>query len=297
MRSSVKALPEALAARLRARGILRDDGDDGDASTSSKRAKGDDGRGATVARDGREEKKEASVAPLPSGWKQKMDEKYGKVYYYNKTLKKTQWERPVEEDTVEELVAKPAPPPPPPVKRERAGPLPPGWSVTVDPRSGKEYYFNVHTQETSWERPKDAATAVGMRRCGNCGGFGRGLVKQHGYCLNCSRMLGKPPPGMKTLEVVENRFMTKNQRERAEMQAKAAAPEEKKNPVVVVKAARAQTNDIGPSMGVITAKKAAAVPASEPKNSREPLDPMDPSSYSDAPRGGWGSGIERSRAE
>ena len=34
-----------------------------------------------------------------------------------------------------------------------------------------------------------------MKRCKGCGGFGRGVVKAHSYCLYCSRVLNKPPPG------------------------------------------------------------------------------------------------------
>eukprot|EP00976_Prorocentrum_cordatum_P046982 948946-Prorocentrum_minimum.AAC.2 len=49
--------------------------------------------------------------------------------------------------------------------------------------------------ETSWDMPADAAHKVRMKRCGGCGGFGRGLVKAHNYCLHCSRTLDKPPPG------------------------------------------------------------------------------------------------------
>jgi len=224
-----------------------------------------------------------------------MDKKYGKMYYYNKSLNKTQWERPTE-PVVEVCDAKPRPPPPPP-KKKPLGPLPPGWDAARDPASGREYYFNSHTQQTSWERPQDAATNVGMKRCSGCGGFGRGLVKEHGYCLHCSRILGKCPPGIDSLEVVENRFMTKQQKERVlAAQYRAEAREQKKPPTVVVKSASAQTsNNIGPSMGTAgQAKKVRALPAKTEDS--EPLDPMDPAAYSDAPRGNWGRGIEKSRA-
>lgn len=33
-----------------------------------------------------------------------------------------------------------------------------------------------------------------------CGGFGQGLVKAHGFCMHCSRILQKLPPGMTSFE-------------------------------------------------------------------------------------------------
>ena len=36
---------------------------------------------------------------------------------------------------------------------EIAGGLPPGWSQAVDPASGRTYYVNANTGETSWETP------------------------------------------------------------------------------------------------------------------------------------------------
>mmetsp|Transcript_2464 Transcript_2464/g.4960 ORF Transcript_2464/g.4960 Transcript_2464/m.4960 type:complete len:599 (-) Transcript_2464:2207-4003(-) len=37
--------------------------------------------------------------------------------------------------------------------------LPDGWSEVMDPTSGKAYYYNISTQETSWERPVADAVA------------------------------------------------------------------------------------------------------------------------------------------
>lgn len=273
-------IPDALRARLAKRGIeVPTDGDgDGDGTTTLiKRARGES------TSDGGEED------ALPPGWRSKVDPTYGKTYYYNKTLNKTQWERPVMEKT-----RRPPPPPPKPV-----APLPPGWTAVTDPGSGREYFYNQSTQKTSWERPKDAASAVGMKRCAGCGGFGRGLVEEHGYCLHCSRILGRPPPGVSSLDVVENKFMTRQQRERADALASKAKVEEKKPPTVSYSKPAQIEQKIGPSSQQSAPsrpsapKKVAARPP--PQQESEPLDPMDPSSYSDAPRGGWGRGIEKSR--
>ena len=32
--------------------------------------------------------------------------------------------------------------------------LPPGWTITVDPSTGSTYYYNVETEETSWDPPE-----------------------------------------------------------------------------------------------------------------------------------------------
>ena len=284
------ALPEALLARLAKRGIAvpsdgdgdgDDDDDDDDATTKRRREDEDededeDGTGTDVD------------AKLPRGWRAKVDPTYGQTYYYNKALNKTQWERPVEAEKT-----RPPPPPPPP-----ATPLPPGWRATTDPASGREYFFNPHTQRTSWERPRDGATAVGMRRCSGCGGFGRGLVKAHGYCLHCSRILGRYPPGVSSLDVVDNPFMTKQQRAKASTATGTARVETKASAVSKPASVR---RDIGPSgaqgnSNHERAPKRKAIAARAPaRKESEPLDPMDPASYSDAPRGTWGTGIDKSR--
>jgi len=48
-------------------------------------------------------------APLPPGWKSNVDPASGKTYYYNKELKKTQWERPAAERTDAAVLPPPAP--------------------------------------------------------------------------------------------------------------------------------------------------------------------------------------------
>jgi len=289
--SMSKPLPRALVERLSKRGIAvpsdeREASDASDGSDAIERA-GANAREARVTSE-----TEASTSDLPPGWKSKVDATYGRVYYYNKALNKTQWERP-------ESSERAAPPPPPRVKPAVVAPLPPGWQATIDPASGREYYFNPHTHKTSWERPKDAASAVGMKRCSGCGGFGRGLVKEHGYCMHCSRVLEMYPPGVNSLDVVENKFVTK--RERSAPPPPPVVAEKKVAEASIAKQASVR-HEIGPTThthaeSVPAAKKRAVLPprASKVKD-EEPLDPMDPAAYSDAPRGTWGTGIEKSRA-
>ena len=74
-------IPDALRARLAERGIdVPTEADrEGDGTRMSKRARG----GASTS-DAKEED------ALPPGWRAKVDPTYGKTYYYNKTLNKTQ---------------------------------------------------------------------------------------------------------------------------------------------------------------------------------------------------------------
>ena len=52
----------------------------------------------------------------------------------------------------------PPPMPPPPAGNYGQPPLPPGWQETVDPNSGKTYYYNSTTNETVWDRPTHVPT-------------------------------------------------------------------------------------------------------------------------------------------
>jgi hypothetical protein len=64
-------------------------------------------------------------SPLPAGWEALTDPS-GKPYYYNRSLKKTQWSRPTPEPEADT-----AAPPPPPATAEP--PLPAGWVEASDP--------------------------------------------------------------------------------------------------------------------------------------------------------------------
>ena len=70
-------------------------------------------------------KPEKVAMDLPEGWTQSVDKK-GRVFYANKSLKKTQWQHP----------------------------LTTNWREAVDPK-GRTYYFNKKTKETSWSLPAE----------------------------------------------------------------------------------------------------------------------------------------------
>ncbi len=104
---------------------------------------------------------------LPSGWAEAIDPHTGKVYYYNRSLNQTVWERPVKAAVETDKNVS---------KRRGDGanvdtnmrednnacpsavsPLPSGWAEAIDPHTGKVYYYNRSLNQTVWERPVKAA--------------------------------------------------------------------------------------------------------------------------------------------
>lgn len=83
--------------------------------------------------------------PLPAGWKEGKSEQ-GKVFYWNTITKERSWTRPT--PVSQSAVASPASPPAAPIS-----PLPSGWKEATDPKTGKVYYYNTSTKQTTRERP------------------------------------------------------------------------------------------------------------------------------------------------
>ena len=158
--SQARSLPPALAARLKARGLLKESAPP--ASSSQDQAgprSSQSSAGATAA----------AAAPstsgqrLPLGWYSAIDPRYNAIYYFHPGSGQRSWEIPKA---------------PPPVRRGcpiSAGQscrelpltpwsllspaqLPPGWQETVDNSTGKVYYFNRASGQTQWNRPGPGPT-------------------------------------------------------------------------------------------------------------------------------------------
>jgi hypothetical protein len=89
----------------------------------------------------------ADPAGLPAGWTAATDPASGHTYYSNVQLQQTTWERPVQGQQQAQ------PPPPPPPAATAAAPLPLGWTSAMDPSTGREYYYNATTKQTTWIKP------------------------------------------------------------------------------------------------------------------------------------------------
>jgi hypothetical protein len=137
---------------------------------------------------GGQSESQSSTAESRAVWKETTDKKSGKKYYYNKSTKETRWSPPpgwndvipvVPETTfspssssapapVPNLTAAPAPVAKAPVAVqaspepaalshvEKSNNVKPIWKQTIDPKSGRPYWYNRETRETRWKKPDDS---------------------------------------------------------------------------------------------------------------------------------------------
>ncbi|KAL1820238.1 hypothetical protein ACET3Z_015107 [Daucus carota] len=249
-------LPEYLKLKLRARGILKD-----------------------------EQAKSLKTPPqtltpkiLPPGWIEACDPASGSLYYYNEKSGISQWERPVDSSLNLEPPA--------------SSPVPADWQVLYDETTGKNYYYNTKTFVTQWEEPglshqiplvdhdkkasgQDANENQGdqpsaFKKCLGCGGWGVGLVQTWGYCNHCTRLFNLPQGQLNNVQKEPQTFDTVST-------AGDSGNGFSKN-----------RSNFKPPLGKSTKKDSRKRAYTE----EDELDPMDPSSYSDAPRGGWVVGLK-----
>ena len=92
-----------------------------------------------------------------SNWKEMTDKKSGRIFYYNKVTKKTQWTKPNEDSKNESsggsLTSRKLP-----TKKMRKRStviqsLEDNWQEMKDPKSGKTFYYNTITGVSAWEIP------------------------------------------------------------------------------------------------------------------------------------------------
>ena len=116
---------------------------------------------------------ESSSNALLDGWAEATDPSSGKTYYFNADSQETRWDRPVVDsgticnaetkegdengkDTMDFNSAAEAE-----SKAAKGGDLADGWEEVQDPTTGKNYYYNKETQETSWEKPTSTTSEPG----------------------------------------------------------------------------------------------------------------------------------------
>ncbi|CAN1337676.1 Polyglutamine-binding protein 1 [Linum perenne] len=263
--STTKELPEYLKQRLMARGILND-------KKEKEHQLGTCQSVCTLQLSFLQ----FNICLLPKIWAEAKDPTTGVSYYYNEITGMSQWERPVETS-----VTKQAPLP---------FALPDNWVETLDETTGHKYYFNTKTNRSQWEHPNSssvapqhAATTVTVNasagtlgsqsayqtRCTECGGWGVGLVQSWGYCKHCTRVLNLP----------QSQYITPNYHQQAISVGNSNGHHNK--------GAEKWPNG-RPPVGKGNKKDSRKRSHAED----DELDPMDPSSYSDAPRGGWVVGLK-----
>ncbi|KAK7278989.1 hypothetical protein RJT34_24030 [Clitoria ternatea] len=249
---SAKELPEYLKQRLRARGILKDDTNTADLKNTA----------AEVTENGK----------LPPGWVEAKDPGSGQCYYYNESIGKSQWEKPHEAIFTE--------------KSPSSLHLPENWVEALDETTGHKYYYNTKTHISQWQRPNLAQEVVSnhpdmsvgggydqssnLQRCLGCGGWGVDLVQAWGYCNHCTRVLNLP----------QCQYLSSSLNNQPSSAANPCEISDKKT-----SKQRSSSKPPFDKGGRKGGKKRTY-------DEDDELDPMDPSSYSDAPRGGWVVGLK-----
>ncbi|GAB4843979.1 hypothetical protein Ancab_013943 [Ancistrocladus abbreviatus] len=260
-----KELPEYLKQRLRARGILKDEPVKDSPSRNAHKLEP-------------ESSQLSANSNLPSGWVEAKDPETGVAYYYNGSTGKSQWERPVEISLSSEALL--------------ALPLSDEWVEALDGTTGQKYYYNKKSHVSQWECPDLSQEATPQQvggnlssdtmdghklgqslmpeRCGGCGGWGVGLVQAWGYCKHCTRVLNLPQSqhleDSESGQLITNSSNCKQDSERSFKHRSSSRP------------------PIGKGGRRDHRKRSYS--------EDDELDPMDPSSYSDAPRGGWVVGLK-----
>lgn len=85
-------------------------------------------------------------------WVEAKDPKSGKTYYFNKATKTTQWTKP-ESMGGEPAKPKEAAPAAAAGGDDDAATNPANWKEGTDPKSGKTYFYNKKTKQTTWKKP------------------------------------------------------------------------------------------------------------------------------------------------
>ncbi|XP_020105758.1 uncharacterized protein LOC109722222 isoform X2 [Ananas comosus] len=261
---TAKEIPDYLKQRLKARGILKDE----KAVSNCPAADNNSDNDHTT-----------NVRKLPPGWVEAMDPASGSSYYYSENTGESQWEYPMQSAThVEDLVSSSFP----------------DWEEAIDALTGVKYYYNTKTLATQWEPPHATAQVISsnalpntaqreanvtvyleqthLKRCLGCGGWGLGLVQSWGYCNHCTRIQNLPfqqypSSGVNGQHQASNINLSKSQENYAGKNRSTLKPP--------------------PARGGNRRDNKKRIHAED-----EELDPMDPSSYSDAPRGGWAVGLK-----
>ncbi|XP_062207873.1 uncharacterized protein LOC133909453 [Phragmites australis] len=257
-------LPDFLKQRLRARGILKDK----TANMTSMSTQNVDSH----------EGQNKSPQELPTGWVEAKDPTTGACYFYNQSTGVSQWDRPGSAVNTMHHQVSPS--------------LPENWEEAIDKSTGHKYYYNTKTQATQWEPPTSVNAIVApyaptntsvepvtqnadiwnsqMQRCLGCGGWGVGLVQQWGYCNHCTRVQNLP---FQQYPSYPNNTMHSGGNNAPKSQGNVAAKDRSSSKPPFGKANRKDH-------------------CKRNRPDDDELDPMDPSSYSDAPRGGWVVGLK-----
>jgi len=255
---------------------------------------------------------------LPPGWHESFDPQYQRNYYYNYSTGERTWTKPEWKPNAVPVAAPAAP-------AAAALPASARWEKAIDPARGKPYFYNHATKESAWTLPEGAtlleeaiaptpATVAGAPRKKQ-----REEEPEEGEVNpTAASAADKDTAVSQASQVAENLTETKAAVEKEEVEeqplpsgwAQAIDPGSGKtyyynetlsitqwhHPSTSAAAAAGKNDDRATgdaSQGGIEAEKAQPAPQ---RTNQPALDPMDPSAYSNTPRGGWGAGLGRETA-
>ncbi|XP_028990033.1 rho GTPase-activating protein 27 isoform X3 [Betta splendens] len=92
----------------------------------------------------------------PEGWEVHVDRDSGQEYYHHPPTGRTTWDNPFLDPSPSQSPCFPSPPPSPAYSLPPPSPpaWPSDWEQLVDETSGRPYYHNTMSGETSWEPPE-----------------------------------------------------------------------------------------------------------------------------------------------
>lgn len=90
------------------------------------------------------------AASIADEWQEHICPQTGNAYYCNVKTGESSWTKPVSQPTLANVVATPVEPQQAAAKAEE-------WTEHVDPQSGRTFFFNAATGETSWTQPTSAS--------------------------------------------------------------------------------------------------------------------------------------------
>ena len=267
---ATRELPAALRERLAARGIISERQVDHAATREEQSAAAP----STTASD-----------QLPPGWASAVDPTYKTNYYFNSSSGERRWDKPS------------ALPPTssPPILTPSAAvveALPFGWTSATDPTYHRIYYFNPSTGERQWDKPTQS-TAQTFYPSHTFAGPSPGYIFKLG-ATGLGYYIDHPPQRHQSSAAMSHQSAPVIHR------APQIVKPDQLNPVPLVGLSEEESkmSKVERMRAEQLARNTALAAQKGQKRSRQvgggqDFDPMDPSSYSDAPRGGWSRGLER----
>jgi polyglutamine-binding protein 1 len=260
-------------------------------------------------------------APLPPGWHESFDPLYQTKYYFNYWTAERAWTKPEWTPTAVSVAAPSATSTPAP-----ALPASARWEKAIDPARGKPYFYNHATKESAWTLPEgatlleeaiaaaapptataDLATEQKKKEESEEGEFDPTVAAKGTKSPQTTQ------PGAE--ETLETKTATREKdkvEEHALPPGWAQAIDPIRGTTYYYNETLSVTQWDHPGTSVIVEKFNDGVARSSGQggngaeklrsekakrtNQKPALDPMDPSSYSDTPRGGWGAGLGKETA-